>query len=208
MLISCYIISNRGQFFEAESREDPSSRATGRKQYMEENNIDDRLAVYEIGYLVAGSVAEEKVSDEAEKVKGIITKAGATIIADEMPHLEHLAYTMRVKTVSGSYEKYDKAYFGWVKFEVSSSVVEAVKKSVELMPSVLRMILLSTTKENTYLGKRASQIAVAIMPKRAFEPVAIAGAGVGAITEAAKDVAPATIEEMDKSIDAMVREVK
>jgi hypothetical protein len=115
---------------------------------------------------------------------------------------------MRVKTVSGSYEKYDKAYFGWVKFEVSSSIVEAVKKSVELIPTILRMILLSTTKENTYLGKRASQIAATIMPKRTFEPVAITGAGVGAIVDEKKESAPASIEEMDKSIDDMVKEVK
>ena len=175
---------------------------------MEEKNIDDRLAVYEIGYLVAGSVAEEKVSEEADKVKGIITKSGATVIADETPHLEQLAYTMRVKTVSGSYEKYDKAYFGWVKFELGSSIVESVKKSVELIPTILRMILLSTTKENTYLGKRASQIAAAISPKRSFESSVVPGIGVGAIVEEKKDASPATIEEMDKSIDDMVKEVK
>ena len=175
---------------------------------MEDTNKDDRLAVYEIGYLVAGSVAEEKVSEEAEKVKGIITNAGSSIIVDEAPHLENLAYTMRVKTVSGSYEKYDKAYFGWVKFEVSSSIVESIKKSVELMPTILRMILLSTTKENTYLGKRASQIAATIAPKRALGMAPIVGAGVGALPEDTKDIAPATIEEMDKSIDDMVKEVK
>ena len=171
---------------------------------MNENNIDDRLAVYEIGYLIAGSVAEEKVSEEAEKVKDLITKAGATTIAEEAPHLERLAYTMRVKSVSGSYQKYDQAYFGWVKFEVSSSIVESIKKSVELIPTVLRMILISTTKENTYLGKRASQIAAAIAPKRIVEP----GAGVGPIVVDKKDAAPVSIEEMDKSIDEMVKEVK
>jgi len=171
---------------------------------MNENNIDDRISVYEIGYLIAGSVTPEKVSEEEEKVKNIITKAGASVLADEAPHLEQLAYTMRVKTVSGSYEKYDKAYFGWIKFEVSSSVVESIKKTVELVPTVLRMILISTTKENTYLGKRASQIAATIMPKKAIEP----GLGVGPIIDDKKDIAPISIEDMDKSIDDMVKEVK
>ncbi|MEI7463251.1 MAG: 30S ribosomal protein S6 [Candidatus Taylorbacteria bacterium] len=166
-----------------------------------EKNIDDRMSVYEIGYLVAGSVALEKVSEEAEKVVGIIKKAGASIIAEELPHLEQLAYTMRVKTVSGSYEKYDHAYFGWVKFELSSSLVEAVKKSVELVPTVLRMILLVTTKENTYLGKRAPEIASVILPKRIIEPSVV-------VPDEKKDVAPMSIEDMDKSIDEMVKEVK
>ena len=200
MVVSYYIISNRSQFLDVENIEDPSLRVTECKQNMQDTNIDDRISVYEIGYLVAGSVAEENVSLEAEKVKSIITKAGASVIADELPHLEQLAYTMRVKTVSGSYEKYDKAYFGWIKFELSSSVVESVKKSVELVPTVLRMILLSTTKENTYLGKRASQIAAAIMPKRVMEP--------GVVIDEKKDVAPISIEDMDKSIDDMVKEVK
>ena len=175
---------------------------------MEDTNKDERLAVYEIGYLVAGSVAEEKVSEEAEKVKGIITKAGASIITDEMPQAENLAYTMRVKTVSGSYEKYDKAYFGWVKFEVSSSVVEGIKKSVELVPTILRMILLSTTRENTYLGKKASLVSASTVSKRAPESNPIVGAGVGALDITDKDIAPASIEDMDKSIDDMVKEVK
>jgi hypothetical protein len=125
-----------------------------------------------------------------------------------MPHLEHLAYTMRVKMVSGSYEKYDQAYFGWIKFEVSSSVVESIKKAVELVPTVLRMILLSTVKESTYLGKRASIIAAAIAPKRPLESATSVGVGVGPVTEEKKDVTLASIEEMDKSIDDMVKEVK
>ncbi len=200
MVISYYIINNRSQFLEVENIEDPSLRVTDCKQYMEKN-IDDRMSVYEIGYLVAGSVALEKVSEEAEKVVGIIKKAGASIIAEELPHLEQLAYTMRVKTVSGSYEKYDHAYFGWVKFELSSSLVEAVKKSVELVPTVLRMILLVTTKENTYLGKRAPEIASVILPKRIIEPSVV-------VPDEKKDVAPMSIEDMDKSIDEMVKEVK
>src|SRR6266567_2661464 len=100
---------------------------------MDDHN--DRLSVYEIGYLVASSITEDKIPAEADAVKGILTKAGASIIADEMPHWQDLAYTMRRKTVSGSYEKYDAAYFGWVKFELGSDIIEAVKKSVEIHPS-------------------------------------------------------------------------
>ena len=169
---------------------------------MEENTKDDRISVYEIGYLVAGDVLEEKVSEEADKVKDVIVKSGATIIADEVPHMEELSYTMRVKTVSGSYEKYDRAYFGWVKFELSSNKVESVKKTVELLPKILRMILITTVKENTYLGKRASQIAAAIMPKKAQD------IGIGAVVDAKKDVTSLSVEDMDKSIDDMVKEVK
>ncbi len=162
---------------------------------------DDRLAVYEIGYLIASSVAEEHLPAEVEKIKKIITDAGASVIADELPHRMHLAYTISRKTVAGSYEKYDEAYFGWVKFELTSDKIESVKNAVTLVPSVLRMLLTSTVRENTYLGKQASDIAANLTLRRG--PVD----GVLANSIDKKDAAPATIEEMDKSIDEMVKEV-
>ncbi len=162
---------------------------------------DDRLAVYEIGYLIISSVPEDQVGAETDKVKKIIVDSGAEVIAEEMPHREHLAYTMRRKTVAGSYEKYEEAYFGWVKFEVSSLKVEAVKNAVSLIPTVLRMLLITTVRENTYLGKRAAEVVANLTLKR---PVI---KGVDAAPIEKKDAAPATIEEMDKSIDEMVKEV-
>ncbi len=158
------------------------------------DTIRDEQSVYEIGYLIASSIPEEKIPGEADAIKSIITGAGASVIAEEAPHRQHLAYTMSKKTVSGGYDKYDVAYFGWTKFELSSDKIEAVKKAIELHPSVLRMLLISTVRENTYLGKRAPALASAVAPT-------------GEKTEDKKDAAPATIEEMDKSIENMVKEV-
>jgi ribosomal protein S6 len=160
---------------------------------MDNNTKGERLSVYEIGYLIATSIPEEKVPGEADTLKKIITDAGATIIAEEAPQHQPLAYEMRKKTVSGSYNTYDAAYFGWVKFELDAGKIEEVKKDVELMPTVLRMLLTTTVRENTYLGKRAS--------------AAVAKAIAGTPEEKKDGAAPATIEEMDKSIDEMVKEV-
>ena len=103
-----------------------------------------------------------------------------------------LAYTMRKKTVAGSYQKFDDAYFGWFKFEAASNKIEDIKKAFELHPSVVRMLLITTVRENTYLGKRAPAILAKMNAPLAPEK---------------KDAAPAaTIEEMDKSIDDMVKE--
>ena len=158
---------------------------------------DDRIAIYEIGYLIVSSVPEEKVSGEADAIKELITKEGSSVIAEAAPHKQHLAYTMRRKTVGGSYEKYDSAFFGWVKFEVGSDKIESIKKAVELHPSVLRALLLSTVRENTYLGKRAEAVAQELVATQVVD----------APVEIKEPVTPpATIEEMDKSIDAMVKE--
>ncbi len=159
---------------------------------------EDRQTVYEIGYLISTSVAEENVPTEAEALKKVITDAGAEILAEEAPHRQLLAYTMRTKNVSGSYEKYNAAYFGWVKFELGSSKVEEVKKAIESKPSVLRMLLITTVKENTYLGKRSP----ALLSKSLAE-----GEEKKDVVAPRPEAAPASIEEMDKSIDEMVKEV-
>ncbi len=152
---------------------------------------DDRISIYEIGYLIAASIPEEHVPAEAEKVKKVITDAGATVITEEAPHRQDLAYTMRRKTLAGAYDSYDEAYFGWIKFELGSGSIEAVKKAIEIIPSILRMLLIVTVRESTYLGKRAPAVAVRL----------------SAPADEKKEAVPATIEEMDKSIDEMVKEV-
>jgi ribosomal protein S6 len=157
-----------------------------------EKDHDDRLSVYEIGYLITASVGEEGVSAQADAVRKIVNDAGASTISEEAPHRVRLAYTIRRKTVAGSYEKHDDAYFGWIKFELGSDKVEAVKKSIEILPSVLRMLLTTTVRENTFLGKRAPAM---IMPRAPLT---------AAVDK--KDVPPASVEEMDKSIDEMVKE--
>ena len=167
-------------------------------------DINEDQSVYEIGYMVSSSIPEEKVPEESASVKKIITGAGSIIIAEEVPYRQKLAYTIRKKTLSGAYDKHDTAYFGWIKFELGSDKVESVKKAIELHPTILRMILVSTVRESTYLGKRAPAFATTSSPVSSFVPAP----GVGAVVEDKKEpVAPATIEEMDKSIENMVKEV-
>jgi len=170
---------------------------------MSEATHADNLSVYEIGYLLASNVPEEKIPSEAEAVAKIINSAGSTVIASEEPHRIKLAYEMRKKNVSGSYEKYNEAYFGWIKFEVASDVIENIKKSVEIHPSVLRMLLTNTVRESTYLGKRAPAIAAEIAFKKTPADK-VAEEAVSHVEK--KEVTPASVEEMDKSIDEMVKE--
>lgn len=170
----------------------PSGSLTA-KNHMNDIN-DDRLSVYEIGYLITSSIPEEKVPAEAETIKKIIVDAGAKIITEEAPIYQQLSYTMRKKMVSGVYEKYDNAYFGWTKFEVGSDKIESIKHRVEEHPSVLRMLLVNTVKEDTYLGKRVSAI------------VSTKGLENGVVEDTEPIATPISVEDMDKSIDAMVKE--
>lgn len=179
----------------------------------ETNNGIENSSVYEIGYLVVPSVPEEKIPEETEALRTITTDVGAVMIAEEAPKKQQLAYEMRKKTVSGAYDKYREAYFGWFKFELAQDKIDGVKKSFEIRPNVLRLLVVSTVRENTYLGKRASAVAAEFAgkdeasaaekaPERAVEKK------VAATEEPKREATPASVEEMDKSIDEMVKEAK
>ncbi|MDE1975038.1 MAG: 30S ribosomal protein S6, partial [Patescibacteria group bacterium] len=157
----------------------------------------DKTSIYEIGYLIAG-VPEERVTAEADAIRSAVSAAGASIMAEETPKHERLAYTMRKKTMSGSYDKFDSAHFGWLKFEAVSDKVEALKKQIEAMPAVLRMLLISTVRENTYLGKHAPVVSAIGSRRQAFAP---ADKVQSDPVEAGVPAPAASVEEMDKSID-------
>ncbi len=158
---------------------------------------DGALKVYEIGYLLVSSVPTEKVADIATSLKDVLLKKpgkkAAEIISEETPELIELSYTM-IKKIGTANQRFDRGYFGWIKFELSASEIEEVKKTFEMHPDMLRILLIITVKENTFLGKKAPESATVV----ATETLPIPGI--------VSPVIPASIEDMDKSIDEMVKE--
>ncbi|NDB58795.1 hypothetical protein EB001_10135 [bacterium] len=164
---------------------------------MEKNMKEDRSQVYEIGYLLVSSIPEEKVADEVNSLKEILSKKGAEFISEEAPELRTLAYTM-VKKIGPSNYRFDKGYFGWFKFELSAKEIEGIKKTFEANVNMLRMLVISTIKENTYLGKKS------LVPT----PEVPVEAPADSVESGLDPVVSSTVvaDDMDKSIDAMVKE--
>ena len=63
--------------------------------------IEQETKVYEIGFHIVPTVAEDAVSSEFEAVKGLIIKEGGDIIEEGAPELRNLAYQIS-KTVKAS----------------------------------------------------------------------------------------------------------
>ncbi len=160
---------------------------------MDKELKEDQKQVYEIGYLLVSSIPEEKVASEIVSLKDILSKKNAEIIAEEAPELRTLAYTM-IKKIGTSNHKFDQGYFGWFKFELAKKEIESVKKSFEANPSVLRVLVISTIRENTYLGKKAPVASIISKEEEVVSPEGVESAPV------------ASVEEIDKSIDEMVKE--
>jgi|ERR1035437_2756370 ribosomal protein S6 len=178
---------------------------------MKSNTNDEKGKVYEIGYVLVSSIPQEKVAAEATSLKDVLVKAGASVLAEENPELTQLAYTM-VKKIHGSNQRFSEGYFGWLKFELSTEAVESVKKAFDNAENILRYLLIITVKENTYLGKRAPATAPIsremgiIAPEKGVDAVADV-ASVGTIDAAGEAIVveASSSEDMDKSIDAMVK---
>lgn len=165
---------------------------------------EDRVQIYEIGYLLVSSIPEEKVTSEVANLKEILSKKGAEFIAEEAPELRTLAYMM-TKKIGATHHRFDQGYFGWFKFELSTRETESVKKSFEENPHMLRMLFITTVKEGTYLGKKSPSASLAKVEETAVEQTINP---VDATTDVAPEVpaVPVSVEEIDKSIDEMVKE--
>jgi ribosomal protein S6 len=166
------------------------------------DEINDAQKVYEIGYILVSSVPGEKVGSVTESLKNVLLKKGAVVIEEESAEMIPLAYTM-IKKIATANHRFDEGYFGWIKFELGANEIEEVKKTFDLVPEMLRFLLI-TVRESTYLGKKALVEATStIAPDIDVESVDPLN-----ITEPLPlDVKPlpASVEEMDKNIDEMVK---
>ena len=85
--------------------------------------------------------------------------------------------------------------------------IERVKAYVALMKlRVVELLLITTVRENTYLGKHVPAAASFAPHKAALPGFPEASLEAREPVKQAAPVIPATIEEMDKSIDDMVKE--
>ncbi len=108
--------------------------------------------IYEVGFHLIPKIAEADMPAEVEKIKGILSQHGVSVIAEEAPRMIQLTYSMSRPT-AGRRDRYNQAWFGWIKFEGGAETVEPIGKAVDAMPAVLRSILISTTRESTLAKK-------------------------------------------------------
>jgi ribosomal protein S6 len=153
-----------------------------------ENN-DVQTKIYELGYILVPTIAEEQVASEVEPIKSLIEKHGGAFISDEFPKLRQLAYTM-VKAIGSQKHRHDKGYFGWIKFEIASSETSVLKAAFDKNDHMLRFMIIETVRENTMVTQK-------VMFKPTDAPKA-EGETEGEPKE------PVSEEELDKTIDNLV----
>lgn len=159
-----------------------------------ENEIleDTNSRVYELGYLLVPTLAGENVPAIYGDLKELIIKTfHGVIISDEMPKAITLAYSMQ-KVVANVRNKFNTAYFGWIKFTMDTKQVLELKKHLDLDPNIIRFLILKTVKENTIATKRFVHRETNKRTYTVKRP------------EEEKVLTPIDKEKIDQEIDAMV----
>lgn len=152
------------------------------------NNANSR--VYEIGYLLVPTIDEVDLPVAYGNLKELVSTEGGAVISDDMPKMIQLAYTM-VKVVANVRNKFNTAYFGWIKFTMDADKIASLKEKLDLDPNIIRFLLIKTVKENTIAAKRFVRSDMHRRPKMQR-------------SDEGEPAAPINKEEIDKEIDALV----
>ncbi len=149
---------------------------------------DGRAEIYEVGFHIVPIVSVDALPAEVTAIRSLIESNGGAVIAEDAPKTRSLAYTLS-RMVAGKKEKFDTAHFGWIKFEMPASSISAVKEGLDKTSNILRYLIIKTVRENTM----ASQIKVQKADEK--KPA-----------EDAKPTPKMSEEDMDKTIDELVKE--
>jgi ribosomal protein S6 len=113
---------------------------------MTPEDAGDEPAVYELGYHIISSVSEEALPKEVASVTSALKELGGSFIGEGFPTRMKLAYSIS-KKIDGSRRDFDSAYFGWLTFELEPAKIGAFKSALETLPSMLRFLIIRTTRE-------------------------------------------------------------
>lgn len=191
---------------ETEQKEEVAAPvAEAKEESVDETEEGSR--VYELGYHIGSSVAEDAVSVEVETLKSILAKHGGEIISEGNPEMIDLAYTIRKRFESG-YQNFDRAYFGWIKFEGAGEKLEDLKEDLDDVDSVIRYIIVKTVRENTLYGEEVmkalkeeeeqSEEDAGEVPKKSEAPKTKTG------EEEKEEKGEVVEEELDDKLDELV----
>ncbi len=155
------------------------------------------LRIYEVGYHVSPSVKEEDVEKVVTQVRDVIEKVGGSFIAEAAPTHTKLSYPISVRQ-GERYSEYDRAYFGWIKFEADTQAAKVLTDSLTANKSILRALVFKTLREDTRAKFKAPQIrevkrtdTLKAAPRKAAD---------------APDAAPVSEVDLEKALETLTAE--
>jgi ribosomal protein S6 len=106
---------------------------------------EQELICYELAYHILPTVAEGEVTKTTDELKKLIQKAGGTGTDEEVALRFELAYEID-KYLEGKYRKFTSAYFGWIRFTLTTANLAGLTEGVDEHKQLLRYLLVRLTK--------------------------------------------------------------
>ncbi|MCH7597608.1 30S ribosomal protein S6 [Patescibacteria group bacterium] len=119
-----------------------------------ETSEQSEQVVYELGYHLLPTLSQDSITAEVGDIKSAIEKFEGVFLSEEHPKSMRLAYTM-VKVSGNKHMKFDAAFFGWIKFEMTPGQVVALKEAIDKKDTILRFIIVKTIREYTLLQPKS-----------------------------------------------------
>jgi len=117
-------------------------------------NSQEETELYEIGFHIIPTVSPEEIDAETQKIKDVLDAGGAFLVNDEaLPKLNPLAYEVS-KKVDNKKQSFDKAYFGWIKFEAPTEQISEIKSKIDELPNILRFMIVKTVRSGKMVAKK------------------------------------------------------
>ncbi len=104
-------------------------------------------SVYEAGFHIVPTVAEDKLGGVVERLRTEIEKADGSIISEGFPKKIQFAFVIE-RANAGKREKYSEGYFGWMKFEAPAEAAKKLEAFIALDKDVLRSLIIHALRED------------------------------------------------------------
>lgn len=156
-------------------------------------NVKETRPIYEVGFHVVSSADEGAAASVASAIRAQIEKGDAEIIAEGAPSRMRLSYTIE-RATSGHREKFDEAYFGFIKFATEREHIPALESYLRGNREILRFLLAETVREDLMNTPR----------RVTFASDRLEGETIKKPQAEPEKAAEVSEEDLDKSIDALV----
>ncbi len=93
------------------------------------------------------------------------------------------------KIIENKRGRFNQGYFGWIRIEIDPALMTVLKETLDKNILLIRYLLISTTKENTVIGKKP--LGKILKGERVVESVE------GEVPEITEDTAVENIQDID-----------
>lgn len=126
---------------------------------MNEETLErEEKRMYEIGYLLAPHLADESLTGELNKIVDLINSHDGNQTSSGEPQMKELSYTIG-KEIDRKRQSFDKAYFGFIKFDMAPSELLKFKVLLDANPNIIRYLLISTKAAKPLSAKKTRKLA-------------------------------------------------